>query len=303
MEVGKRTLRCQSPSLLAELRRSRARPPGARMHGGAFERGRHVPVGRIDGERQVAGPLLLAVDDVGEAAVELAPRVGAYVVVRRGGEERVREAKAAAADLEDMGVDRGLQGIRLVPCIPEEAQGSAARGPPRRRARCASARAARRAVLARARGAPPEPAAARRRRAPFRSAGARARARARRRRCRPQPRGRGAAPAGTARGRPAPGGGGERRRCSAGPGRAGGSDRRRPGRWIPARRRVVPRGGRHARRAGASRRSRARRRKGSRATAGRRRRRASAGPWRAAAARSGRRSRRHARRAVRHRVA
>ena len=108
MDVGKRIRGRQPARPLAELRRRRARSPVACMGSCALERGRDVRVRPVDGERQVAGPLLLVVDDVGEAAMKLAPGAGVEVLVRGGGEERVREAESAVVDFEDLGIEGRL---------------------------------------------------------------------------------------------------------------------------------------------------------------------------------------------------
>jgi len=108
MDVGKRIRGRQPARPLAELRRRCARSPVACMGSCALERGRDVRVRPVDGERQVAGPLLLVVDDVGEAAMKLAPGAGVEVLVRGGGEERVREAESAVVDLEDLGIEGRL---------------------------------------------------------------------------------------------------------------------------------------------------------------------------------------------------
>ena len=84
------------------------------MLGRALERGRHVRVRPVDRERKVARPLLLVVDDVGEAAVELAPCEDVEVLVRRGSEERMGEAEAVAVELEDVRLEGGPQRVRLV---------------------------------------------------------------------------------------------------------------------------------------------------------------------------------------------
>ena len=122
MEVGERVRRRQAASLLAELRRGGARSPGAGVFGGALEGGRDVRVRPVDGERKVARSFLLVVDDTGEAAVKLAPGAGVDVVVRGGGEERVHEAEGAVVDPEDLGGDRRLQRVRLVPSLLEEGE-------------------------------------------------------------------------------------------------------------------------------------------------------------------------------------
>ena len=88
-----------------------------------LEGGRDVRVRRVDRERKVARTLLLVVDDAGKAAVELPSRDGVDVLVRRGGEQRVREAESVAVDLEDVGLRSGLQRVRLVPGVSEEGQG------------------------------------------------------------------------------------------------------------------------------------------------------------------------------------
>lgn len=90
------------------------------MYRSPLEGGRDVRVRRVDGERKVARPLLLVVDDAGKAAVELPSCDGVDALVRRGGEQRVREAEKVAVDLEDVGLGGGLQCIRLVSGLSEE---------------------------------------------------------------------------------------------------------------------------------------------------------------------------------------
>ena len=90
------------------------------MCSSALEGGRDVRVRRVDGERKVARPLLLVVDDAGKAAVELPSCDSVDALVRRGSEQRVREAEKVAADLEDVGLGGGLQRIRLVSRLSEE---------------------------------------------------------------------------------------------------------------------------------------------------------------------------------------
>ena len=86
----------------------------------ALEGGRDIRVRRVDGERKVARPLLLVVNDAGKSAVELPSCDGVDVLVRRGGEQRVREAENVAVDFEDVRLGGGLQRIRLVPGVPEK---------------------------------------------------------------------------------------------------------------------------------------------------------------------------------------
>ena len=93
-----------------------------------LEGGRDLCVRPVDGERKVARPLLLVVDDGREAAMELPSRDGVDVLVRRGGEERVREAENAVLDVEDVCLEGRPKHFRLVAGLAKKGESRLCQG-------------------------------------------------------------------------------------------------------------------------------------------------------------------------------
>ena len=96
MDVGLRIPRRQPATQLAELRRRRARSARAGLCGSMLECCRDVCVRPVDGEREMAGALLGAGDQLGEAAVKRPPLVGRCFPIDARGQERMREADGLA---------------------------------------------------------------------------------------------------------------------------------------------------------------------------------------------------------------
>ena len=100
---------------LAELRRGGARSAAPSMVGRPLERGRDVRVRPVDCEREVAGPLLVVVDELRRGGVERAVARWRRDHVRRGCEQRMGEPDVVAVELEHVRRERRVERGVAVP--------------------------------------------------------------------------------------------------------------------------------------------------------------------------------------------
>ena len=99
------TGRRQQASFLEQLGGFARRASGARQLRGLVEGGRDIRVRPGGGKCEVTGALLRVPDAGRESSVDVAALSRTGVGVRGGGQQRMREADASAADGDELGVD------------------------------------------------------------------------------------------------------------------------------------------------------------------------------------------------------